>query len=143
MADKNGLQRFIDAQAESYSIALSEIISGRKRSHWMWYIFPQIQGLGMSETSRLYAIKDIHEATAFLNHPVLGSRLVRICNELLNLKSDDAHQIFGSPDDLKLCSSMTLFSSVPSADPVFQKILDKFFDGKEDEKTVSIIEKND
>ena len=143
MAHKNNLQRFIDAQANNYSVALSEIMNGRKRTHWMWYVFPQIQGLGMSETSRLYAIKDIHEATEFLNHPVLGSRLVGICNELLNLTSDDAHQIFGSPDDLKLRSSMTLFSSVPSADPVFQKILDKFFDGKQDQKTVSMIEKND
>ena len=143
MAHKNDLQRFIDAQAKNYSAALSEIIDGRKRTHWMWYIFPQIQGLGMSETSKLYAIKDIHEAAEFLNHPLLGSRLIRICNELLNLKSDDAHQIFGSPDDLKLRSSMTLFSSVPLADPVFQKILDKFFDGKEDEKTLSILEKND
>jgi uncharacterized protein (DUF1810 family) len=140
---KNDLQRFIDAQANTYSVALSEIMNGRKRTHWMWYVFPQIQGLGMSETSRLYAIKDIHEAADFLNHPVLGSRLIRICKELLDLESDDAHPIFGSPDDLKLHSSMTLFSSVPSADPVFQKVLDKFFKGKKDQKTLAILEKAD
>jgi len=141
MAHKNDLQRFINAQSKNYSEALSEIRNGRKRTHWMWYIFPQIQGLGMSETSRFYAIKDLHEAADFLNHPVLGSRLIRICDELLHLKSDDAHSIFGSPDDLKLRSSMTLFSSVPSANPVFQKVLDKFFEGKKDEKTLTILEK--
>ena len=140
MAHTNGLQRFIDAQANDYPLALAEIMNGRKRTHWMWYVFPQIQGLGMSETSRLYAIKDIDEAAAFLNHPVLGSRLIRICNELLNLKTNNAHQIFGSPDDVKLHSSMTLFSSVPSADPVFEKVLEKFFKGKKDERTLAIIE---
>ena len=141
--DKHRLQRFIDAQEKNYSTALAEIINGKKRTHWMWYIFPQIRGLGMSEMSKLYAIEDIQEAAEFLNHPVLGSRLVRICIELLNLESNDAHSVFGSPDDLKLHSSMTLFSSVPLANPVFQKVLDKFFDGKKDEKTLSIIEKAD
>ena len=143
MPHKSDLQRFIDAQANNYSVALSEIVNGRKRTHWMWYVFPQILGLGMSETSRLYAIKDLHEAADFLNHPVLGSRLTRICNELLNLKSNDAHSIFGTPDDLKLRSSMTLFSSVSSGDPVFQKVLDKFFKGKKDEKTLALLKKSD
>ncbi len=141
-AHKDDLQRFIDAQAKNYSDALSEIISGKKRTHWMWYVFPQIQGLGMSEISKLYAIKDIYEAAEFLSHPVLGSRLIRICNELLDLESDDAHSIFGSPDDLKLRSSMTLFSSVPLADPVFQKVLDKFFDGRKDEKTIAVLKES-
>lgn len=90
MTDKNDLQRFMDAQENNYSIALSEIMNGRKRTHWMWYVFPQVQGLGMSEISKLYAIKDMDEATEFLNHPVLGGRLIRICNELLNLTGDDA-----------------------------------------------------
>lgn len=137
--NKHRLQRFIDAQEKSYSTALSEIINGKKRSHWMWYIFPQIRGLGMSEMSKLYAIEDMQEAAEFLNHPVLGSRLVRICVELLHLTGNDAHAIFGSPDDLKLHSSMTLFSLAPSADPVFQKVLDKFFAGTKDEQTVAII----
>lgn len=140
MIHKHRLQKFIDAQEKSYATALAEITNGKKCSHWMWYIFPQIQGLGMSETSKMYSIEDIQEAAEFLNHPVLGSRLVRICVELLNLESNDAHAIFGSPDDLKLHSSMTLFCSVPSADPVFQKVLHKFFAGKKDKKTVAIID---
>jgi len=138
MSSEYNLERFIDAQEASYEIALSEITSGRKKSHWMWYIFPQVQGLGFSETSKFYAIKDIGEAKAFLEHPVLGERLVRICNALLHLESDNAHNIFGSPDDLKLRSSMTLFSSL-NINPVFQKLLEKFFNGIKDDKTLQII----
>jgi len=138
MSSEYNLERFIDAQEASYEIALSEIKSGRKKSHWMWYIFPQVQGLGFSETSKFYAIKDIGEAKAFLEHPILGERLVRICNALLHLESDNAHNIFGSPDDLKLRSSMTLFSSL-NINPVFQKLLDKFFNGIKDDKTLQII----
>ena len=138
MSSEYNLERFIDAQEASYEIALSEIKSGRKKSHWMWYIFPQVQGLGFSETSKFYAIKDIGEAKAFLEHPVLGERLVRICNALLHLESDNAHNIFGSPDDLKLQSSMTLFSSL-NINPVFQKLLYKFFNGIKDDKTLQII----
>ena len=134
------LQRFIGAQEKSYSMAYSEITNGKKRTHWMWYIFPQIQGLGISDMSKLYAITDIQEAVEFLNHPLLGRRLVRICVELLNIESNDAHAIFGSPDDLKLHSSMTLFSSVPAADPVFEKVLNRFFSGKKDKKTLNILE---
>jgi uncharacterized protein (DUF1810 family) len=133
------LKRFIDAQESSYAIALSEIKSGRKRSHWMWYVFPQIKGLGFSETSVYYAIKDIEEAEAFLNHPILGSRLIEISKELLKLQSDNAHQILGSPDDVKLHSSMTLFSSVPGASPVFEEVLRKFFNGEKDNKTLQIL----
>ncbi len=138
MSSEYNLERFIDAQEASYEIALSEIKSGRKKSHWMWYIFPQVQGLGFSETSKFYAIKNISEARAFLEHPVLGERLVRICNALLHLESDNAHNIFGSPDDLKLRSSMTLFSSL-NINPVFQKLLEKFFNGIKDDKTLQII----
>lgn len=133
------LERFIDAQERDYQIALSEIKNGRKRSHWMWYIFPQIHGLGFSETATYYAIGNLREAEEFLTHPVLGKRLVEISNELMRLKTNDAYSIFGSPDDMKLKSSMTLFSLVPNADAVFQKALDKFFDGKKDEKTLSIL----
>jgi len=138
MSSEYNLERFIDAQEASYEIALSEIKSGRKKSHWMWYIFPQVQGLGFSDTSKFYAIKNIGEARAFLEHPVLGERLVRICNALLHLESDNAHNIFGSPDDLKLRSSMTLFSSL-NINPVFQKLLEKFFNGIKDDKTLQII----
>jgi uncharacterized protein (DUF1810 family) len=136
----NNLERFIAAQSKDYEVALSEIKNGRKQSHWMWYIFPQIQGLGLTETSRFYAIKDIGEAEEFLEHPVLGSRLVSISRELLKLNSNDAHEIFGSPDDLKLKSSMTLFSSVNNADPVFKLVINKFFNGSMDRKTLEIID---
>lgn len=141
MPNDNSLKRFIDAHERDYPSALSEIRNGKKRGHWMWYIFPQIQGLGFSETSKFYAIKDTNEAEAFLKHPVLGTRLIDICNALLNLKTNDAHKIFGSPDDLKLHSSMTLFSFLDNTDPVFQKVLDKFFNGVKDQKTLGIINK--
>jgi uncharacterized protein (DUF1810 family) len=133
------LQKFIDAQETDYPIALSEIKNGRKRSHWMWYIFPQIQGLGFSPISRLYAIKDIEEAGAFLKHPVLGNRLIEICSELLILNTNNATEVFGSPDDLKLKSSMTLFSSLENSNPVFLEVLDKFFHGAKDNKTLQLI----
>ncbi len=141
MPKENNLKRFIDVQEADYQIALSEVKNGRKQSHWMWYIFPQIQGLGFSETSKFYAIKDINEAEEFLKHQVLGSRLINICNELLTLKSNDANKIFGSPDDVKLKSSMTLFSSLPNSNPVFQLVLEKFFNGTKDSKTLGIIDK--
>jgi uncharacterized protein (DUF1810 family) len=141
MATENSLNRFVDAQKTDYQQALSEIKNGRKRSHWMWYIFPQIQGLGFSETSRYYGIKDPAEAAAFLAHPVLGSRLVDICEELLKLSSSNATSVFGSPDDVKLKSSMTLFAALPGANPVFQQVLDKFFNGTKDAKTLQIIGK--
>ncbi len=133
------LQRFIDAQQSDYETALSEIKRGRKQSHWMWYIFPQIQGLGFSATSKLYAIKNLKEAQEYLNHPLLGKRLKEITDALINLPSNNAHEIFGSPDDVKLKSSMTLFASVPDADPVFESALKKFFKGEKDAKTLSII----
>ncbi len=133
---EDSLKRFLDAQEKSYSLALSEIRQGRKKTHWMWFIFPQILGLGNSETSRFYAIKNRDEAISFLNHPVLGERLVQICRELYNQKEINANKIFGSPDDLKLKSSMTLFSSLPDADPIFGLILVKFYNGLKDEKTL-------
>ncbi|WP_242478790.1 DUF1810 domain-containing protein [Hymenobacter lapidiphilus] len=107
------LQRFLDAQESTYPTALTEIRNGRKRSHWMWFIFPQLQGLGFSETARFYGLHDAAEAAAYLVHPVLGKRLVEICEALLKLDSSDATRIFGSPDDMKLRSSMTLFGAVP------------------------------
>lgn len=139
MPAENQLKRFIDAQDSSYQTALSEIKNGKKRSHWMWYIFPQIQGLGFSETAVFYAIKDVNEAESFLKHTVLGSRLITISKALLELKNENANQIFGSPDNVKLKSSMTLFAALPDADPVFQAVLDKFFGGTKDTKTLQII----
>ena len=136
------LERFIDAQRRSYDIALAEIKNGRKRSHWMWYIFPQITGLGESETSIYYAIKDIEEATNFLHHKILGSRLIEISTELLRLENNDARSIFGFPDYLKLQSSMTLFSLVDNAHEVFTQVLQKFFDGQQDNNTIEILKDN-
>jgi uncharacterized protein (DUF1810 family) len=133
------LERFKKAQEDDYEIALNEIKSGRKRSHWMWYIFPQIAGLGMTETSRLYAIKDIREATDYLMDKELGTRLTNICKALLELETNDPHEIFGSPDDLKLQSSMTLFEAVPATFPVFGQVLDKFYGGDRDERTLQIL----
>ncbi|MBQ6215530.1 MAG: DUF1810 domain-containing protein [Oscillospiraceae bacterium] len=127
MAD---LSRFLNAQARDYEQALSEIRAGRKRSHWIWYIFPQLDGLGYSGTARYYAIKDRAEAEAYMEDPVLSKRLIEISEALLELDSDDPTEVMGYPDDLKLRSSMTLFSMV-SDDPVFKKVLDKFFGGEE------------
>jgi uncharacterized protein (DUF1810 family) len=135
------LQRFIEAQEADYRIALKEIKNGKKQSHWMWYIFPQIEGLGFSETSKFYAIKDTIEAESFLKHPILGQRLIEISNELIKHDNKDANQIFGSPDDVKLKSSMTLFSTLQGANPVFQLVLDKFFDGEKDEKTMQMMKR--
>ena len=138
MADTN-LQRFIDAQRADYATALAEIKSGRKRSHWMWYIFPQIQGLGFSSTSKFYAITDTDEAIAYLQHPVLGERLIAISKELLKLADHNAANIFGYPDDLKLRSCMTLFAASHGSDPVFDAVLEKFFGGVRDKMTLAII----
>jgi uncharacterized protein (DUF1810 family) len=139
MYGENNLKRFLDAQQADYETALAEIKNGRKESHWMWYIFPQIQGLGSTETSKFFAIKSIEEAQKFLKHPVLGSRLLEISNALLNLKENNATAIFGSTDDMKLRSSITLFAEVDHAERVFQKVLDKFFNGRRDNKTLQII----
>ena len=134
----DGLERFVQAQEGSYARALQEIKNGRKTSHWMWYIFPQLSGLGHSQTDRYYAIRDRAEAAAYMAHPVLGSRLLEISSELLKLKSSDAREIMGWPDDLKLKSSMTLFGLV-SREPVFRQVLEQYFGGEEDQYTVQAI----
>jgi uncharacterized protein (DUF1810 family) len=139
MKEPDSLQRFLDAQRDSYALALNEIKNGKKKTHWMWYIFPQIEGLGFSETSKYYAIKDLREVEDFLRHPVLGSRLIRICKGLLDLPGRNAQEILGNPDDLKLKSSMTLFASVANSDPLFFSVLDKFFDGHMDEQTMKLL----
>ena len=132
------LNRFISAQERSYDAALMEIKSGHKVTHWMWYIFPQIAGLGFSSTARFYAISSMQEARDYYAHPVLGKRLVEISEALLALDTNDAAAVMGYPDDLKLRSSMTLFLAA-SGDAVFQKVLDKFYSGKPDSKTLSIL----
>ncbi len=134
----DNLDRFIEAQQNDYAIALKEIQKGQKRSHWMWYIFPQIAGLGHSSTSKFYAMENIQEAKLFLEHPVLGKRLVEISNELLKLNRI-AQEIFGSPDDMKLLSCMTLFEYVSEQPNVFREVIDKFYDGKRDARTLQLI----
>ena len=137
---KNDLERFLKAQDKDYEQALKEIKKGRKTSHWIWYIFPQIAGLGFSSTSKYYSIKDKNEAIEYLKNNTLKNRLIEICEALLSLESDDATYVMGYPDDLKLKSSMTLFSEVSDID-VFKKVLDKFYNGKKDEMTISLLNK--
>ncbi|MGI9055909.1 MAG: DUF1810 domain-containing protein [Pyrinomonadaceae bacterium] len=134
------LKRFLDAQENDFEHALAEIRRGRKQSHWMWYIFPQIAGLGFSETSRFYAIKNKEEAELYLAHPVLGARLVEISEALLEIEGKTANQIFGSPDDMKLKSSMTLFGALKNTNPVFQSVLDEYFNGTSDPRTLQLID---
>lgn len=136
-----GLQRFLDAQEGSYERALTEMRLGQKRSHWIWYIFPQIAGLGMSGISAHYSIGDLQEARDYLAQPVLRKRLLEISEALLNLESSDPGEVMGYPDDLKLRSSMTLFIAAEPENEVFQKVLDKFFGGIADKRTEEILRK--
>lgn len=139
MKDKYDLQRFIKEQQRTYSTAYVELSQGRKQSHWMWWIFPQIVGLGMTATSHKYSIKSMDEAKAFLSHPYLGKNIREISNVLLGLDTNDASRVMGYPDDLKLRSSMTLFAEAAPDEKFFQKVLDKFYGGKKDERTLTIL----
>lgn len=141
MEDLYDLNRFLLAQASDFDVALSEIRSGRKRSHWMWYIFPQLDGLGFSPTSMRYAIKSRAEAEAYLAHPVLGDRLREIAEAVLHTEGRSANEIFGSPDNLKLKSCATLFAEVSPEGSVFHQLIEKYFDGKRDEKTLRLLER--
>lgn len=136
------LTRFLEAQKKDYNIALSEITNGKKTSHWMWYIFPQISGLGFSETAKFYAIKDINEAEYYLNDEILGKRILEITSVLNDLKENNANKIFGYPDDLKLKSSMTLFYITSKNNKIFKSIIDKYFDGDFCENTIQLLKKN-
>ena len=138
--DAFDLDRFVAAQADVYQDALAEIRSGRKRTHWMWFVFPQIAGLGSSTTSRRFAITSAAEAKAYLEHPILGPRLLECCRALLDLKLGSATAIFGSPDDMKLRSSATLFAAVSEPGSVFEKILARFF-GSPDSRTVELLKR--
>lgn len=138
MSDKNILTKFITAQKEDFDIALAEIKNGRKESHWIWYIFPQIAGLGRSATSEYYAIQNLSEAKMYLENEYLRNNLLTICQALLDLKTDDAEEVLGWIDAMKLKSSMTLFTLAAPEEPVFKAVLDKFFHGELDEKTVEI-----
>ena len=135
----NDLMRFLDAQNKLYLTALSEIKKGKKETHWMWFIFPQIKGLGKSDTANYYAINDLKEATEFLEHPILGKHLIEISELFLTFKRKSADGILGDLDARKLRSCMTLFSVVENANPIFQEILEAFFSGEKDPLTLSII----
>lgn len=137
--DAHELARFLEAQERDYHEALAEIRRGRKESHWMWYVFPQFLGLGASSMSRLYAIKSAAEARAYLGHPILGSRLVECAEAVLAVQNRSAHEIFGSPDDLKLRSCATLFAAVSPPRSVFQRIIDTYFGGERDQVTLRLM----
>jgi uncharacterized protein (DUF1810 family) len=138
--DPFDLERFVQAQAPDYDRALAELRNGEKRSHWMWYIFPQIDGLGHSSMSRRYSIKSAGEARAYLGHPILGPRL-RECAAVVNgIVGRSALEIFGSPDDMKLRSCATLFAAV-SDDAIFEQVLQKYFGGQKDKDTLRLLVK--
>lgn len=139
--DPYGLSRFLDAQRRVYDTALAEIRAGRKRTHWMWFIFPQIEGLGSSPTSQFYAIKSAAEARAYLAHPVLGERLRESADIAVHLDVRSASEVFGSPDDLKLRSSATLFAAVSEPSSVFEHLLTRYFGGEPDKKTLELLAK--
>lgn len=142
MANMNAnhdLSRFVSAQEGRYEMAYAELANGRKRSHWMWYIFPQLSGLGSSPMARRYALSGLEEAKAFLAHPLLGTRLVNISALLLSLETNKPTEIFGFPDDIKLRSSMTLFALARPEEPVFQQVLDRFFGGDKDPLTLRLL----
>ena len=141
--DRSGyhLERFLTAQERDYATALREIRSGRKRSHWIWYIFPQLKDLGYSETAKYYGIKDLDEAKAYLSEPTLRARLIEISEALLSLRGNDPETVMGYPDDLKLRSSMTLFAAADPEEPVFGQVLEKFFHGRPDQRTLDLIGK--
>ncbi len=138
-SDLYDLGRFEQAQADDYERAFSEIASGRKRTHWMWYIFPQIDGLAFSSTSRRYAIKSVNEARAYLAHPILGPRLQECAEAVVRLEGRSAREIFGSPDDLKLRSCATLFACVSPPDSVFERLLKKYYQGRRDDRTLQLL----
>jgi uncharacterized protein (DUF1810 family) len=138
-SDPFDLNRFVTAQDAVYDQAMTELRAGRKRSHWMWFIFPQVQGLGTSSTAQFYAISGLDETRAYLNHPALGPRLIAAAEALLALKSGSAIDVLGSPDDMKLRSSATLFAEASTPASVFHRLLDRFFGGAPDPKTLELL----
>jgi uncharacterized protein (DUF1810 family) len=138
--DEYELGRFLQAQADDYERALLEIRDGRKRTHWMWYIFPQFDGLAFSSTSKYYSIKSVEEARAYLGHPLLGPRLLECAEAVVGVQGRSASQIFGSPDDLKLRSCATLFACVSPPGSVFDRLLKKYYRGERDTKTLRLLD---
>jgi len=140
-SDTIDLSRFTSAQESIYDSVLTELRNGRKRTHWMWYIFPQIDGLGRSATAKHYAIKSMEEARQYLNHPVLGKRLLECAEAVFTIEGRSISEIFGYPDNLKLKSSMTLFACVAAPCSVFSCVIDKYFNGERDALTLQLLEK--
>ena len=136
--NNSDLERFVQAQELMYPMAFDEVRNGRKRGHWLWYIFPQLKGLGMSENSQYYGINGIEEARAYLNHPILGARLREITAAFLALKGESAEGVFGHLDALKVRSCMTLFNEV-SDDDLFQRVLDRYYSGVADNRTLEML----
>ncbi len=137
--DPFDLQRFVTAQDPIFPTALAELISGRKRSHWMWFVFPQLRGLGVSATAQFFGLASLAEARAYLAHPLLGERLRRCTDAMLALKEDDLNRILGSPDDMKFRSSMTLFAQASDDEPRFRAALDRYCGGRMDERTLALL----
>ena len=133
------LERFVAAQRDTYETALQELKSGAKRSHWMWFIFPQVAGLGSSSMATRYAIKSRLEAKAYLSHPILGVRLKKCVEALLKIAGKSAEEVMGDPDDLKLKSSMTLFASISPPESPFHAVLDRYFSGEADSRTIKYL----
>lgn len=140
MDDPHDLNRFVEAQEDDYERALSEIVGGRKRTHWIWYIFPQIDGLGLSSISKRFSIKGVEEARAYLGHPVLGPRLLKCAEAVVAIEGRSATEILGSPDDLKLKSCATLFAFVLPPGSVFDRLLAKYYAEARDEKTLHLLD---
>jgi uncharacterized protein (DUF1810 family) len=137
VTDPFGLQRFIDAQAHTYDQALTELRAGEKRTHWMWFVFPQVGGIGRSGMAQRFAISGLDEARAYLGHPTLGRRLIECARALTALDTADADRVLGPVDGQKLRSSMTLFAHAAPDEPVFREVLDHYFDGREDDATTN------
>jgi uncharacterized protein (DUF1810 family) len=137
--DPHDLSRFVDAQQGVYESAIAEIRAGRKRSHWMWYIFPQVVGLGSSATAQHYGIRDAEEARAYLAHPVLGQRLIECAEAICSVTGRSASEILGTPDDLKLRSCATLFAQVSPPGSVFDRVLRRYYDGQPDQATLALL----
>ena len=136
------LSRFIEAQDNMYSVALKEIKSGKKKSHWMWYIFPQIKGLGKTEISNYYAIKNLEEGISYLENPILKGRLLEISQAVLDLNTKNIEEVFGSIDSLKLKSSMTLFHQIDKEEKIFIEVLNKYFNKELDKRTIELLRSN-
>lgn len=142
MEKRYDLDRFVDAQQETYGNALREIRQGRKQTHWMWFVFPQLRGLGFTDYNIFYGIENLDEALQYFNHPILGKRLVEITSAILLIQNKTALEILGRPDERKLRSCMTLFSLLPDAPECFRQVLDKYYNGLQDEKTLQILKES-